>query len=231
MNIALIAAIAATLSWGLGDFFIQRSTRKIGVVESLFIIGIIGSIGLFPFVAQDLHLLFEPSSALLLLVLGVITYVFAITNFAAYKVGKLSVVEVILEVELPITVGLGILFFGERLTFLQTALMILIFVGIILMAMKKLSLTLFHGGVEKGFLLAAISAFGMGFINFLTAAASKNITAVMAIWVPWIIFTLICGVLLVKQKKLQKLVVQIKKHLGTFYPWAFTTPLRGRFTR
>lgn len=205
MNLALLGAIGATLSWGLGDFFIQRSTRKVGVVESLFIIGIVGCFGLFPFVVADLPKLFEPSLALLLLVLGIITYVFAIVNFKAYKVGKLSVVEVMLEIELPITVILGMLFLGERLTVLQLGLMVLLFVGIILMALQKLTLHIFTG-LEKGILLGAISAFGMGFINFLTAVAAQGITPVMAIWVPWFIFTIISAFVLIKNKELKPLL-------------------------
>ena len=89
--------------------------------------------------------------------------------------------------------------------------MAMIFAGIVLMAMKKLSFTQFSGGFEKGFMLAGISALGMGIINFLTAAASKNITPLMAIWVPWIIFTIICGALLIKQHKLKKLFMHAKK--------------------
>ncbi len=52
MNIeySIILAFVAMLFGGVGDFFIQRNVRKIGNLESLAYIGIIGALGLLPFV-------------------------------------------------------------------------------------------------------------------------------------------------------------------------------------
>ena len=80
------------LCWGFGDFFIQRTTRKIGDVESLAYIGVIGIIGLLPFVLKDFSLLFSLKNLLLLVLLGVITFVVALFNFEALKDGKLSII-------------------------------------------------------------------------------------------------------------------------------------------
>src|SRR3989338_4850386 len=125
------------LSWGIGDFLIQRNVRKIGDVEALFFIGLVGAIGLLPFAWNELPSLFIPSNMILVSVLGIITFIAAILDFEALKQGKLSVIEVILEIELPVTIILGLVFFKEILSIPQLAVIALIFIGIALMALKS----------------------------------------------------------------------------------------------
>ena len=90
-ELSILFAFCAMLFWAFGDFLIQRSTRKIGDLESLAIIGIIGSIMLLPFVFHDLKLIFSTQNVVLLSVLGVFTFVTSILNFEALKEGKLSI--------------------------------------------------------------------------------------------------------------------------------------------
>ncbi|MEK6902933.1 MAG: EamA family transporter [archaeon] len=110
----VLFAFAAMICWGVGDFLIQRTVRKIGIVEGLAVIGIVGTVGLLPFVWNDLQIIFQPENASLLLGLGVVTFIAAMFNLYAYKIGKLSVVEFVLEIELPVTVILGIVFFPRN---------------------------------------------------------------------------------------------------------------------
>ncbi len=51
-------AFVAMLCWGIGDFLIQRSTRKIGDWETLFVITLFGSLILLPFVYRGIPALF-----------------------------------------------------------------------------------------------------------------------------------------------------------------------------
>ncbi|MDP2925667.1 MAG: DMT family transporter [Nanoarchaeota archaeon] len=203
-EIIILFALAAMFCWGIGDFLIQKSTRKIGNVESLAFIGIIGTIGLIPFIIKEIPLLFSLPNFLLLLLLGAITFFIALFNFEALKKGKLSVIDVIIELELPVTIILGFLFFRETLSYLQIFVISLIFIGIVLMATK--SFKHFKTKLEKGVLFALIAAIGMGLINFLTAASSKQVSPLMAIWVPWLIFSIICILYIGKREGLRKLV-------------------------
>lgn len=50
----ILFAFIALISWGFGDFFIQRTTRIVGSWKALFLIGIVGLVGLLPFVKSDL---------------------------------------------------------------------------------------------------------------------------------------------------------------------------------
>ncbi|MDD5148058.1 MAG: DMT family transporter [Candidatus ainarchaeum sp.] len=211
-ELGVLFAFGAMLCWGFGDFFIQRSARKIGDIEALAFIGIIGSIGLLPFVLQEIPLLFSLPNLVLLSFIGIVTFVFAVVDFEALKKGKLSVVEVILEFELPLTVLLGFFFFQESLSMQQFGIILLIFAGIVLIAIKSFSRFNPMKGLEKGVFIAFIGAIGMAVINFLTAYGSKQVSPIMAIWVPWLVFTIVSLFLIWRREGLRELVQNAKKH-------------------
>jgi drug/metabolite transporter (DMT)-like permease len=196
---SLIFALLAMLCWGFGDFLIQRSARRVGDLEALAFIGLVGTIILLPFIIHEFHLIYSYQNLLLLLLLGIISFVGAMINFEALKKGKLSIIDVLFELELPITIILAFIFFRESLSYTQLFIVFFIFIGLILMATKSFS----HWKVrlEKGVLLAIIAAIGMGLINFLTATSSRQISPLMAVWAPWFIFTLLCFIFILRRKK------------------------------
>lgn len=210
---SILAALGAMLAWGFGDFLIQKGIRKIGSIESLAWIGLLGSVGLLPFVWRNLSLLFERANLIILLALGLIVFAVALINFEALKRGKLSVVEVLLELELPITVMLGLVFLKETLAAPQVFLMLLILLGIVLIAIKPEELKRHHF-FEKGAVLALFTAIGYGLINFLTAVGAKEVSPLLAIWFPWVVFTLICFVYLSFKRGVKTTLKHIRH-----YPW------------
>jgi len=189
------------VAWGFGDFIIQKGTRKIGDMETLAWIGLLGTIGLTPFVWHDLALVVQTSNFLVLLLLGIITFAIGIANFEALKRGKISVVEVILEAELPIAVLLGLFFFRESLSILQILLIMLVFAGILLIAAEPGQIKKKHF-LEKGAMLALIAAAGYGIIDFLTAVGAKTVSPLLTIWFTWVTFTIICLIYMAWQGKL-----------------------------
>ena len=114
----ILFAFIALMSWGFGDFFIQKTTRVIGSWKALFFIGIVGLIGLFPFVKNDLASL-SGANLLLLGLLAVVVTFAALFDFEALRQGKIAIVEPIIGLELPITVGLSLTLANEALSFLQ----------------------------------------------------------------------------------------------------------------
>ncbi|MHB8870940.1 MAG: DMT family transporter [Candidatus Doudnabacteria bacterium] len=212
-SVSILAALVAMLGWGFGDFLIQKATRKLGDVETLAWIGLLGSLGLLPFVWNDLALVLQRSNFIILLILGVIVFIVALINFEALKRGKLSVVEVLFELELPLTVILGMIFLKEHVNFLQVLLMLLIFVGIILIAAKPGEIKKRHF-FEKGAVLALVTAIGYGLINFLTAVGAKEISPILTIWFPWVVFTGICIFYLLYHGRLKT----ASRHIRT-YTW------------
>jgi len=209
IEVSLIFAFAAMLSWGIGDFLIQKSTRKVGDIESLAFIGIIGALMILPFAISDFHLLFSLPNLILLVALGIITFIAALFDFEALKEGKLSIIDVIIELELPITIFLGFIFFKDTLSLFQVLIISFIFLGIVLIATKSFS----HWKIrlQKGILMALVAAIGMGVINFLTAASSKKISPLMAVWFPWLIFSVLCLFFIWKREGFSKFVKHGKK--------------------
>ncbi len=190
-SVSIMAALGAMLFWGFGDFLIQKGTRKLGDIETLAWISFLGSLGLLPFVWHDLALVLQRSNFLILLGLGITAFIVAISNFEALKRGKLSIVEVLMELELPLTVIMGLIFLKEHINILQILLMVMIFVGIILIATKPGEIKKHHF-FEKGAVLALITAIGYGLVNFLTAVGAKEISPLLTIWFPWVVFVGIC---------------------------------------
>src|SRR3990167_9583882 len=119
-NFGIILAFIALFGWGFADFLIQRTVRKIGIWKPLFFIGLFGLIFLLPFVFNEIGpILFQPSSLYLLLLLGVVGVISSLFDFEALKQGKMAVVEPLIGIELPITVGLSIVLGGEHLNLSQ----------------------------------------------------------------------------------------------------------------
>jgi len=203
LELGILFTFGALICWGFGDFFIQRTTRKIGDIESLAFVSIIGSIILLPFAIKDIYLL-DKNGIILLLILGLTAFIMSILDFEALKQGKLSVIDVILELELPITIVLAYLFFKESLSFFQFLIIAFIFISIVLIATK--SFKHWKARLEKGVLIALVAAILMGLVNFLTASSSRLISPILAIWIPWVIITIICLVFIFKRKGLNKLV-------------------------
>jgi len=212
-DLILLSAFAAMLCWGVGDFLIQRTVRKVGDLETLCFIGLIEFVGLFPFVLNDWQLLFSIPNLLVLSLLGIITFIGAMFTFEAFKKGKISVVETVIEFELPVTIIIGFVLFREVLTIWQLFLIVPIFAGILLMAIgaaSKKPQNPFEG-IEKGVFLGALAAIGMGFINSFTALSAREVSPVMAVWFPALFLFLISYFILWKKGKARDSFVNFNK--------------------
>jgi drug/metabolite transporter (DMT)-like permease len=114
-----LCAIGAFLSRGIGDFLIQRSTRKIGNWETLLVVGLFAIIFLFPFIYHDLHLILLSENIFILLAVAVIFFVMSLLNFESLRRGKISVVEPIFTLEVPVAIFLAFIFFNEIVSWQQ----------------------------------------------------------------------------------------------------------------
>lgn len=203
MEIVIFFAFGAMIFWGLGDFLIQRTIYKIGSLETLFLITFASSFLLLPFTIPYLGAI-SVRQWLVLAVLGVIGYLGAHIHFIALRKGKLAVVEIILGLELPLTVLFGALFLQERLSLSFMVLMAVVFVGIILVSIdfKQINTRNF---LEKGAVLALFSSFLVAWINFFTAVAAKELSPFVVISWPWLISCIVSFILLWRQRRLKPL--------------------------
>ncbi|MBN1325737.1 EamA family transporter [Candidatus Falkowbacteria bacterium] len=214
--LGIILALTALLCWGFGDFFIQKSTRIIGSYKALFFIGITGLVLLFPFIASEIFAL-NVMNWILLILLGAIVIFAALFDFEALRQGKISIVEPLLGIELPITVGLSVILAQEKLFTAQWILIAIIFIGIIM------AITIHHAHLhyhkrlfEKGAILAGIGAIGMALTNFLVGISSQQISPLMTIWFTHTCAAIVMFIILIGKKEIKNIFYDFKKQPALF---------------
>lgn len=186
-TLGLLAAFIAFLSWGFGDFAIQRSVRRLGSFEALFFITALGAVVLFPFVRNDVSSVPASTWFWLLLLTVFVTLVTAILEFEAFRVGKLSVIEPIMSFELVVTAAIGVAVLGERPTMLQGILGLAVFCGVALTVLHReprrwWSFWKKQGILERGALLGMVGMVLMALTNVLTGLSSRETSPLFAIW-------------------------------------------------
>lgn len=206
VELGIVFAFAAMLAWGFGDFLIQKSTRKFGDWETLFLISFFGAIVLFPFVYKDLPILFSfQDNSLLILVSASLVILFAaLLDFEALKRGKLSVVEPIYALEIPIAAFLAFFILKEVISSYQLLLIILLMFGLILISLKS-----YHFSrkiwLEKGVILVFLGTIFMGAANFLVGVGARITDALMINWFMSIFMAIITFSYILSKKRATKM--------------------------
>ncbi len=176
----VLLAITALLSWGLGDFLIQRSARKFGDWVALFCITAFGAIILFPFAYPTLRAALENHPFLLLVACFVLLFA-ALFDFEAMRIGKLSVVEPIYAFEIPIAAFLAAYFIKEWLTPGQVFFTATLIAGIFLVSVRSFShLKNIH--LEKGMWCAVVGTIGLGTSSFLFGLGARETNPLVINW-------------------------------------------------
>ncbi len=205
-ELGVIFAFAAMLAWGFGDFLIQKSTRKFGDWETLFLISTFGALVLFPFVYKDIPYLlsFQDNSFFILLGASLVILFAALLDFEALKRGKLSVVEPIYALEIPIAAFLAFFILKEVISSIQILLIILLMFGLILISLKS-----YHFSrkiwLEKGVILVFLGTIFMGAANFLVGVGARLTDALMINWFMSIFMAIITFIYLLSKKRVAKI--------------------------
>ena len=212
LSLGVIYAVVALLGWGVGDFLIQKSTREVGSIKTLFVTGVIAFFGILPFIYHrvgDYSL--QQYGYLILLSLIVLTG--AIILFEAFRTGKLTVVESVVAVELPFTVLIALTLGGEVFSTWQMVLFVVVCVGIFLAATRRLRASHFRGSlIEKGTILAFVAAFFSAVSNFFTGYFAATIDPLLTIWVSHSLLGFWCGLYLWYRGEFTSLMQGIKKY-------------------
>lgn len=205
-------AFVALFCWGLGDFLIQKSSRTFGTWAALFFITACAAIFLTPFVYQDIIPALSENKYLLILLISSITLLFAaLFDFQALKVGKLSVVEPIYALEIPVTAILASTILREHLTFWQIILVISLMTGIFLVSATSLSI-LKEIKLEKGVIFALLGAIGMGASNFLFGVGAREISPLMINWFTSLIIAIVTLIYIISHNHHKQILLDWQKN-------------------
>lgn len=178
----ILFALGALISWGVGDFLIQRSARKFGDGIALFFITAIGAIALLPFVWHDIPSMLTVSrTGLVLWGASLIMLAAALLDFEALRIGKISVIEPIYSFEIAVTAVLGFWLLNEQLTLQQIVYIAVLIGGIFLVSMQRLK----SSGMlrlERGVLLAVAATLMMGAVNFMFGVGARETNPLTINW-------------------------------------------------
>lgn len=223
--LGIIFALVALASWGLGDFFIQRTSRKTGIIDAMFFIDIVAAVVLLPFIWDELPLL-DSTTIYILLIAGVVLIAASFLLFTALKNGKLSIVEPVASLELPFTVLIAAILGHERLDALTYLIIALVFVGIFLTVTegRHVLSNLWHGHIkkfERGVWLAFFGAIAMALGNFTVGRASQETSPLMTIWATSLIILIPCIIYYAATNRFGLMLHHIQKYPGTVFAEIF----------
>jgi len=211
LEIGFAFAFAAMLCWGVGDFLIQRSTRRMGDWETLFVITAFGALVLLPFVYNDITQLLSLGYGLLvLMVASIALLIAALFDYEALKKGKASVIEPIMTLEIPITGAMAFAVMGEQIGITDALLIAALMAGIFLVSLKKHHLSK-TAWMERGVAIAIAGAVFMGLSNFFVGFASRVTNPLIVNWFLNAFLLLAAVLYLAFAKRLRALVADIRR--------------------
>lgn len=213
--LGIAIAFGAAMMWGLGDFFIQKSTRKVGDWETLFVLCAFGMIVLLPFVFHNLTVLFDGTHMQDILITsasGVALFFAALLILQGMKVGKLSVIEPLYPLEI-ITAGIVSFFIlSEKLSVTEVILIaVLILCFFLLSTQEKGKLKLHKILLEKGVLMVAAGSALMGVADFFMGWGARVTDALTVNFMVNIIITIFTLIYLIYNHRLNRLFSDIKE--------------------
>lgn len=219
----ILFAFVALISWGFGDFLIQRSARKFGDVIALFFVTAFAAVVLLPFVYRDIISLIsqrDPVIMSVLLLATLVILVASVFDFEALRIGKISAVEPIYAFEIIITAALSALIIREQLSYSQIMLVALLTGGIVLVSLKSMS-HLKTMKWERGVFYAVIATIGMGGANFLFGVGSRDSNPLLVNWVTSFGMAFVLLAYIIKTKQFSVVKKDIKKNGGLIFCMSF----------
>jgi drug/metabolite transporter (DMT)-like permease len=199
----ILLALTALFSWGLGDFLIQRSARKFGDWTALFYITAFASIILFPFVYNDIVRSLSVHGVLLWGASFVVLLA-SLLDFESLRIGKISVIEPIYALEIPVAAILAFYVIHEHLTLAQVVLIVAIMAGIVLVSTNSFGyFKKIHR--ERGVWQAVLGTIGVGVMTFLFGLGSRETSPLMINWFTSIFIALIALIYLILTSRIKEI--------------------------
>ncbi len=215
----IVLSIVAMLSWGFGDFPIQKSTRKIGDWETLFIITLFGAVVLLPFSIKGLGLFFSNigDGGYVFLFASILLLFAAIIDFEALRRGKLAIVEPIWSFEIPTAAVLAYLILGEGISVKEIILIAILMVFLALVAFRenRFSKKLLF---ERGIFLAILGAVFMGSANFFIGWGARVVDPILINFVTDAFLCVVSLLVLIVRGKMSQTIRDTKNNIGILLP-------------
>lgn len=208
-EIGVLFAIGALVFWAFGDFLIQKSARRIGDWETLFITDMTGAIVLLPLIFADLPSIMNNQSFFILGAASIALLIASLLDYESLRRGKIAVVEPVYALEVPVAALLAYMIIAEAVEPLHLLLVISLLTGVVLVSLKSHHLSR-RRWLERGVLLTLVGAVFMGSANFFLGFASRVTNPLMASWFTNMVTGTAAVYYLMVNKKLGNLMSNIK---------------------
>ena len=214
-TIGIGLAFVAMLSWGFGDFFIQKSTRKLGDWETLFFITIFGTVVLIPFVWKPfIDLALNHHSELIILISAALVLTLAaIFQLEGFKKGKISVLEPLMSFEILSAGVLSFFILGDKISPIQIFIILTLIVGLFLISFKGKMLAK-DFLIEKGVYIFMFGAILMGAADFLLGWGSRVTDPIVANFVLNICMAIVSGTMMILHPAYRTSMKKIRESRG-----------------
>jgi drug/metabolite transporter (DMT)-like permease len=145
--------------------------------------------------------------------MSTLVVIYAITLFKAFDIGKLSVIESVMILELPLAVGMSVIWLGDRLNTIQIILFLIICSGVALATVKDIRhLNYSKHLVEKGVWLAFAGAGLAAVVDVFISSSAQNISPLITLWYQHAFIVVIFGTYLTFTKGWSEFFLGIKTH-------------------
>jgi drug/metabolite transporter (DMT)-like permease len=212
-EIGVLLALGALVCWGCGDFLIQGATRKVGDWETLLFISAFGVVVLLPFVFNDMvNVFLSDETTLLILGVSIFILVAAMLDFEALRRGKISIIEPVLALEVPVTAVLSFFVLNEVLSALALMLISTLILGLILISVKAHHLSKKARTLERGIFIGAGGALFLGLTNFFLGYTSRLTNPLLVNWFMSLFLTFACIFYLHTNKRLGRVMEDFHKN-------------------
>ena len=131
------------LRWGFhGDFLVQKTTRRLGGLGTLFVLTGFGALILLPFVWQRIPELFANGrDGMILAFSGLFILCASLMNFEGFKKGKISVLEPLFSLEIISSALLAYFVLSDHISWIQGGLIALLIVSLFLVSFRETHLS------------------------------------------------------------------------------------------
>lgn len=210
--VGILAGLGGMFGWGIADFLVAITTRKIGNFKTVFWMLITSFLfASLVFLVFPQNLAITPEILLLLVLLGLIQVVALLAFYRGFEVGLVSVVSPISSSYALIIVFVSLFFLKESLTNLQSLAVFLILLGIPLVSINLEELKKFKGNIlQKGAKEGLITMFSWGILFLLIFSTVNRIGWFWPIYIFHffaIVFLALYGLILHKEFRLGDLSI------------------------
>jgi len=177
----ILFAFLAAISWGVGDFLVQKSSRRFGDGPALLFVSGFAALVLLPLVFKDIPTIFSGGLIWLFLLASFLVFVSSLFDYEGLRQGKVSVIEPVFSFEIVIAGVLSWILIGETLNIWQIILIFVLTFGLFFVSIKSFShLKSIH--TERGVWYAVLATIGVACVSLTFAMAARETDPLLINW-------------------------------------------------